>query len=355
VNDLVRVEDNEMSTLSRRQFLQRSGAFLGAAMAVSRTASPRTVTAAPELVPRKFPFPPNDQYGNYEPTITGDGNTIYFARFANTGDPRVKVTDLFVTHRIRRTGEWPGSDGDWTVPERLPDTVNSDAIDLEPRISRDGNTLYFMSTRAGGRGATDIYVSRKLPGGEWTRAENLGPTVNSPHVDHCFMPSGIPGEEDTSAFISIRPREPGAAPSPDVYTTRWERGIWQPPRRVPSKVLDSIGFKCRVNAVAKDGLVLGVVSVHDFGKFHRMVFVHYDPATGQWRGPVVDAPFNAPNVDGACPMFTADGDRMIWSSGQHRGPGAISSADGTGGVYDLFWLKTSDIVAYYRARAGLRA
>src|SRR6266481_4803424 len=217
-----------MTKLSRRQFMQRSGTFVGAAMATSWVSSARAGTSWESIPALQFPFPPNDQFGNYEPTITGDGNTVYFARFAAAGDKRVKTTDLFVTHRIRQSGEWPGSNGDWTVPERLPDIVNSDAMDLEPRISPDGTTLHFMSTRAGGHGATDIYVAHKQSNGEWTKAENLGPNVNSQYVDHCFMPSGIPGQENVSVFISIRPREPGAAPSPDVYTSTLERGVWQP-------------------------------------------------------------------------------------------------------------------------------
>src|SRR3989442_82703 len=145
----------------------------------------------------------------------------------------------------------------------------------------------------------------------------------------------------------------GRHPADELSTSKMEHGVWQPARRYESKLLDSIGFKCRLNAVARDGLVLGVVSVHDFGKFHRMVFVHYDPASKEWKGPLVDAPFNQPNIDGACPMFTAGGDKMIWSAGYDRGPGPVSSAGGTGSTYDLFWLKTSDIVAYYKAKAGL--
>jgi len=140
-------------------------------------------------------------------------------------------------------------------------------------VSPDGKTLYFMSKRPGGYGESDIYVSRKQPNGEWTKAENLGPNVNSKYFDHCFMPSGVPGEENVAVFASIRPREPGAAPSADFYTTRLEKGIWQPAKRIESKLLDSIGFKCRLVSVAKDGLALGVVSVHDFGKFHKMLFV----------------------------------------------------------------------------------
>ena len=309
-----------------------------------------------ELIPRKLPFPPNDEFGNFEPTITSDGNTIYFARFANTGDKRVrgKATDLFVTHRIRQSGEWPGTAGDWTPPERLPDTVNAvDAIDLEPRIAADGKTLYFMSTRKGGLGGYDIWVTHKQPSGGWSPAQNLGPNINSAWHDHCLMPLGLPGQEDTLQFISTRPREAGGQPSNDIYVTKMENGAWRPARRYGSTLLDSIKFNCRLTTVARDGLILGVVTVHDLATFHRMVFVHYDPATKEWKGPIVDAPFNQPGVDGACPMFTADGDKMIWSAGYDRGPGPISDAFGSGSVYDLFWLKTSDLVAYYKAKAGL--
>jgi hypothetical protein len=167
------------------------------------------------------------------------------------------------------------------------------------------------------------------------------------------MPLGLPGADDTSVFVSVRPREAGAAPTADLYTTRMDKGVWQPARRYESKLLDSIGLKCRLNAVSRDGLVLGVVSVHDFGKFHTMQFVHYDPASREWKGPIVPAPFNNPAIDGACPMFTAGGDKMIWSAGYDRGPGPVSTSGGTGSTYDLYWLNTSDIVAYYKAKAGL--
>src|SRR2546425_8549601 len=211
-----------MNTLSRRHFLRTSGPVVGASVLAPLVSSGRAHAAEKELIPRKMPFPPNDEFGSYEPTITPDGNTIYFARFANNGDKRVlgTTTDLFVTHRIKQTGEWPGPSADWTPPERLPDTVNSDSMDQEPRITPDGKTLYFMSRRSGGLGGADIYVSHKQPNGEWSKAQNLGPNVNSQFVDHCFMPSGIPGEEDVSVFVSLRPREPGGAPSAgDLYAS----------------------------------------------------------------------------------------------------------------------------------------
>jgi len=343
-----------MSTVSRRSFLWTSGAVVGAGM-VPNFLRRRADAAGPELVPRKLPFPPNDDFGSYEPTITADGNTIYFARFAGSGDKRVlgTTTDIFVTHRVRQGAEWPGTGADWSTPERLPDTVNSDAPDQEPWISGDGRTLYFMSRRASGRGSADIWVTEKQSDGQWTPARNLGPNINTEFPDHCFMPFDLSGYQDTRQFVSIRPRAAGATPSADLYTTRLVNGIWQPAQRYESKLLDSIGLKCRFNVVTWDGLVLGVVSVHDFGKFHTMLFVHYDPASREWKGPIVEAPFNQSNVDGACPTFTASGDKMIWSAGYDRGPGPVSTAGGTGSTYDLYWLKTSEIVAYYKAKAGL--
>jgi hypothetical protein len=96
-----------------------------------------------------MPFPPNDNFGNYEPTISADGNTIHFARFANNGDTRVKgPTDIFVTHRVGQSGEWPGTAGDWSPAERLPETVNSDSADQEPWITRRQHPVLYELPKA---------------------------------------------------------------------------------------------------------------------------------------------------------------------------------------------------------------
>src|SRR5947209_19135926 len=104
-------KENTMRMLSRRQFLWTSGTVVGATMVPTMVLSPRAGAAEPQLIPKKLPFPPNDEFGSYEPTITPDGNTIYFARFAGSGDKRVPgtTTDSFVTHRVRQGGEWPGT------------------------------------------------------------------------------------------------------------------------------------------------------------------------------------------------------------------------------------------------------
>src|SRR5881396_4428075 len=80
-----------MNMLSRRQFLRTSGPIVGATLVPSSFVLGRARAAGKELIPRKLPFPPNDEFGSYEPTITPDANTIYFARFAANGDKRVRA------------------------------------------------------------------------------------------------------------------------------------------------------------------------------------------------------------------------------------------------------------------------
>lgn len=69
---------------------------------------------------------------------------------------------------------------DWGTPEWLGAAVNSSAEDAGPAISKDGLALYFYSTRTGGQGGEDIYVSRRSSStAPWGLPVNLGPTINT--------------------------------------------------------------------------------------------------------------------------------------------------------------------------------
>src|SRR6266852_6222853 len=58
-----------MSMLSRRQFLWTSGTVVGATMVPAMALSRRAGAAEAELIPKKLPFPPNDEFGSYEPAF----------------------------------------------------------------------------------------------------------------------------------------------------------------------------------------------------------------------------------------------------------------------------------------------
>ena len=61
---------------------------------------------------------------------------------------------------------------------KLTANVNSD-FETSGSIAPDGNTIFFASKREGGFGETDIYMARKLPNGQWAKAQNLGKTINT--------------------------------------------------------------------------------------------------------------------------------------------------------------------------------
>jgi Tol biopolymer transport system component len=69
---------------------------------------------------------------------------------------------------------------DWTKPERMGSDINvDDAIEASATFSQDNNMLIFSSDRPGGFGGRDLYKVVKLPNGEWSKAKNLGNTINT--------------------------------------------------------------------------------------------------------------------------------------------------------------------------------
>lgn len=67
----------------------------------------------------------------------------------------------------------------WSLPKKLNSHINSKSWEPSAFIAANGRTLYFTSDRPGGYGGTDIYKSEKTFDGEWGKALNLGPSINS--------------------------------------------------------------------------------------------------------------------------------------------------------------------------------
>ncbi len=114
----------------------------------------------------------NTSYNEGAGTISGDGKTLVFA---SCDRPRsVGNCDLYIS---RRTGN------NWSPPQNLGIAVNSTEWDSQPSLSADGRVLYFTSTRRGGQGQEDLYVTRLQDDGTWSAAQNLGTPVNTPGKD----------------------------------------------------------------------------------------------------------------------------------------------------------------------------
>lgn len=57
--------------------------------------------------------------------------------------------------------------------------LNSEYWETHCTMTPDGQHLYFASDRPGGYGGRDIYRLIRLPNGEWSKAQNMGPEINT--------------------------------------------------------------------------------------------------------------------------------------------------------------------------------
>jgi len=134
--------------------------------------------------------------------ISQDGEWLIFAgNFPGKGDGDF---DLFISYNT--------PDG-WSEPENMGYNINSEFWDSGPSLSPDKNTLYFSSNRPGGYGGIDLYVSHRSLNGKWSKAENMGPTINTKgneqapfiHADNqtlFFTSNGLPGYGGTDLYVT---------------------------------------------------------------------------------------------------------------------------------------------------------
>tara|TARA_R110001592_G_scaffold195524_2_gene443201 strand:+ start:1833 stop:3374 length:1542 start_codon:yes stop_codon:yes gene_type:complete len=99
---------------------------------------------------------------------------------------------------------------------KLPKVINSKDHEIAASITKSGDAIYFASDRDGGFGGVDLYVSLKLPNGEWAPAQNLGPTVNTP-FDEDFP--NITADHKTLYFSSKGHTSMGGY---DIFKATWD-------------------------------------------------------------------------------------------------------------------------------------
>jgi len=116
----------------------------------------------------------NTVYNEGAQTISADGKLLFF-----TACTRIDGRGSCDIYFSRNKG------GDWSAPQNAGDPVNSPSWESQPSISANGEALYFVSNRKGGKGGMDIWKCSLKGFSEWGRPvwgipENLGDSVNTP-------------------------------------------------------------------------------------------------------------------------------------------------------------------------------
>ena len=111
----------------------------------------------------------NTLYHEGSGCLSKDGKTLYFTRCSSPES--FGSCDLFVTKKQEN--------GKWSSPYNLGANINSVAWDSHPSLSHNDDTLFFTSDRIGGFGLHDIYYTYRDKSGDWVKAKNAGPIINT--------------------------------------------------------------------------------------------------------------------------------------------------------------------------------
>lgn len=111
-------------------------------------------------------------------------------------------------------------DAPWGTPFNLGPVINSSALDSVPSFSRDEHWMFFNSTRPGGFGQLDMWASYRVNIHDdfaWTDPINLGGNVNSAFFDGgAWLFENDEGGSPLLFFVSTRP---GGLGNFDIYVS----------------------------------------------------------------------------------------------------------------------------------------
>ncbi|MCR6721310.1 MAG: OmpA family protein [Chitinophagaceae bacterium] len=164
----------------------------------------------------------SDQWES-QPCLSPDKKELYFASRRPGG---IGGSDIYVS-RLQPNGKWG-------TPENLGPEINTPGDEQSPFIHADNQTLYFVSNHWPGYGDDDLFLSRKGPGGSWSKPENLGYPINTINKEATLF---ITADGKTAYYASDRSDSKG---SWDIYSFELREAIRPTPTLwVKGKVFDS--------------------------------------------------------------------------------------------------------------------
>jgi hypothetical protein len=259
----------------------------------------------------------NTAFADADPFISKDGLSLYFV--AGQGRGGSGLRDLWISQRAN-------TNDPWGPPQNLGPTINSAGHDDAPTLSLDGRRLYFASSRPGGFGGFDLYVSRRRDKRDfgWETPVNLGSAINTTadEASATFFEDEVTGTI-IMYFNSNRPGGPGLD---DIYAS-----TLQPHETFGLPVLVaelSTPFNDRQPAVRRDGLemFLGSDRPGTIGNTDLWVATRASTADA-WStpvnlGPVVNSPARPPDVEQANdfrPALSFDGASLYFAAALRPG------------------------------------
>jgi len=108
----------------------------------------------------------NSKYWESQPSLSSDGNTLYFVSNRPGG---IGGRDIWVTQKMAHQ---------WSTPINLGKTINTFKDETTPFIHFNGESLFFSSNGYPGMGGFDLFKSERSDT-DWTKPINLGYPINT--------------------------------------------------------------------------------------------------------------------------------------------------------------------------------
>ncbi len=261
----------------------------------------------------------NTTFNEQGPTLSNDELSLYFGSDRPGG---IGGFDIWVSQRACK-------DCAWETPVNVGPAVNTTSDETGPGLSIDGHLLFFRSTRPGGAGLGDVFLSKRANPKDdfaWGVPVALGPDVNTAAAEAGaeFLQSA----EDGEANLYFNRAPPGG--TADLYAAAITRdGETRGPAVLVSELSDPIATD-QGPTLRSDGREVFFFSTRPGGVGGADLWTStrrsvHDP----WTPPVnVGAPLNSPAAEQQ-PSLSSGGLTLLFAS---------SRAGGFGGT-DL-WMST---------------
>lgn len=252
----------------------------------------------------------NSPYGDYDPSITPDGLSLYFSSTRPGGLGR---EDIWVSTRATVSDPWG-------PPVNLGAPVNSEYREGYPSITADGLTLVFSANMPSGLGSGDIWLTtRPTKESPWGPPMNLGSSINSASGEYCGCISPDGCSLYFSNSLSSSPTNPDIVYGGDIYVTTRPTtdSPWGP--AVNLGLMPSRGGSGNWHpSISADGLALFFNS--DYANVNLFPDIWLATRTSNdssWGTPILLGPEINTQDGEEKPSISADGSTLYWCSGRN--------------------------------------
>lgn len=227
--------------------------------------------------------------------------------FASTREGGFGAYDLYVSHLKK---------GVWTMAELLPLPINTQKDDFDPFITPDGKKLFFSSNRINSYNYwdCDIYVS-SWSGEKWTNPELYDPVFITPGKPDW----GVTIPQDFKTFIFSSGRNLDKPHSVQIFQSTWLGNKWSRPYLLPFPV--NTGKWEATPYITPDGKYLYLNSIRGRSAKKDVDIWRFDFKQGKWTNPqLMNGPFLSGSND-YDPCLSPNGKKFFFTSDRKGGVG----------------------------------